>query len=109
MHTHTVSDLCATGDHDCEQVCISSPGSYKCACKDGFTLMDDGRSCSGECVMCVHLRRYLSKSPRCAPTVTRPEVSDIIRACHCAPRVTRSDVSDISSLQQLGDRRGVPD
>ncbi|XP_076610886.1 cartilage matrix protein isoform X1 [Chaetodon auriga] len=41
-----VSDLCATGDHDCEQVCISSPGSYKCACKDGFTLMDDGRSCS---------------------------------------------------------------
>ncbi|XP_069032474.1 cartilage matrix protein [Embiotoca jacksoni] len=44
--THTVSDLCATGDHDCKQVCISSPGSYKCACKDGFTLMDDGRSCS---------------------------------------------------------------
>ncbi|XP_072226821.1 cartilage matrix protein isoform X1 [Leuresthes tenuis] len=42
----TVSDLCATGDHDCEQVCISTSGSYKCACKDGFTLMDDGRSCS---------------------------------------------------------------
>ncbi|XP_029976535.1 cartilage matrix protein isoform X1 [Salarias fasciatus] len=41
-----VSDLCATGDHDCAQVCISTPGSYKCACKDGFTLMDDGRSCS---------------------------------------------------------------
>ncbi|KAJ8367939.1 hypothetical protein SKAU_G00079670 [Synaphobranchus kaupii] len=41
-----VSDLCATGDHDCEQVCISKPGSYKCACKDGFTLMEDGRSCS---------------------------------------------------------------
>uniref|UniRef100_A0A8C5ATW0 Matrilin 1 n=1 Tax=Gadus morhua TaxID=8049 RepID=A0A8C5ATW0_GADMO len=43
-----VSDLCATGDHDCEQVCISTPGSFKCACKDGFTLLDDGRSCSGE-------------------------------------------------------------
>ncbi|XP_077446095.1 cartilage matrix protein isoform X2 [Stigmatopora argus] len=41
-----VSDLCATGDHDCQQVCISSPGSYKCACKEGFTLMDDGRTCS---------------------------------------------------------------
>ncbi|KAK5883720.1 hypothetical protein CesoFtcFv8_020017 [Champsocephalus esox] len=37
-----VSDLCATGDHDCEQVCISSPGSFKCACKAGFTLMDNG-------------------------------------------------------------------
>ncbi|XP_047238857.1 cartilage matrix protein isoform X1 [Girardinichthys multiradiatus] len=41
-----VSDLCATGDHDCQQVCISTPGSYKCACKDGFILMDDGRTCS---------------------------------------------------------------
>ncbi|KAF7211209.1 cartilage matrix protein [Nothobranchius furzeri] len=44
-----VSDLCATGDHDCEQVCISVPGSYKCACKDGFTLADDGRTCSEAC------------------------------------------------------------
>ncbi|XP_072562099.1 cartilage matrix protein [Paramormyrops kingsleyae] len=41
-----VSDLCATGDHDCEQVCISVPGSYKCACNEGFTLMEDGRSCN---------------------------------------------------------------
>ncbi|XP_015227837.1 PREDICTED: cartilage matrix protein [Cyprinodon variegatus] len=39
-------DLCATGDHDCQQVCISTKASYKCGCKDGFTLMDDGRSCS---------------------------------------------------------------
>lgn len=45
-----MSDLCATGDHDCEQVCISTPGSYKCACREGFTLMDNGRSCSGEWV-----------------------------------------------------------
>ncbi|XP_064203249.1 cartilage matrix protein [Anguilla rostrata] len=41
-----VTDLCASGDHDCKQVCISKPGSYKCACKKGFTLMEDGRSCS---------------------------------------------------------------
>ncbi|XP_030644419.1 cartilage matrix protein [Chanos chanos] len=41
-----VSDLCVTGDHDCEQVCISTPGSFKCACNEGYTLMDDGRSCS---------------------------------------------------------------
>uniref|UniRef100_A0A096LQ35 Matrilin-1 n=1 Tax=Poecilia formosa TaxID=48698 RepID=A0A096LQ35_POEFO len=43
------SDLCATGDHDCQQVCISTPGSYKCACKDGFTLNNDGRTCSAPC------------------------------------------------------------
>lgn len=42
-----VSDLCATGDHDCEQICISTPGSYKCACKEGFTLNNDGKTCSG--------------------------------------------------------------
>ncbi|XP_013861142.1 cartilage matrix protein isoform X1 [Austrofundulus limnaeus] len=44
-----VSDLCDTGDHDCEQVCTSTPGSYKCGCREGFTLMDDGRSCSAAC------------------------------------------------------------
>lgn len=43
-----VSDLCATGDHDCEQVCISSPGSYTCACREGFTLNSDGKTCNGE-------------------------------------------------------------
>ncbi|XP_019367607.1 PREDICTED: cartilage matrix protein [Gavialis gangeticus] len=41
-----VSDLCATGDHDCEQICVSTPGSYKCACKEGFTLNSDGKTCS---------------------------------------------------------------
>ncbi|KGL99667.1 Cartilage matrix protein, partial [Charadrius vociferus] len=41
-----VSDLCATGDHDCEQICISTPGAYKCACKEGFTLNSDGKTCS---------------------------------------------------------------
>ncbi|NWR95809.1 MATN1 protein, partial [Furnarius figulus] len=41
-----VSDLCATGDHDCEQVCVSTPGAYRCACKEGFTLNSDGKTCS---------------------------------------------------------------
>ncbi|XP_058853711.1 cartilage matrix protein-like [Acipenser ruthenus] len=41
-----MSDLCATGDHDCEQICVSTPGSYKCACNDSFTLQEDGKTCS---------------------------------------------------------------
>ncbi|EPY87285.1 cartilage matrix protein precursor [Camelus ferus] len=44
--TPVVSDLCATGDHDCEQVCLSSPGSYTCACREGFTLNSDGKTCN---------------------------------------------------------------
>lgn len=42
-----VSDLCATGDHDCEQVCVSTPGTYRCACRDGFSLNSDGKTCTG--------------------------------------------------------------
>ncbi|XP_068934416.1 cartilage matrix protein [Petaurus breviceps papuanus] len=41
-----VSDLCATGDHDCQQICNSSPGSYTCSCQDGFILNSDGKTCS---------------------------------------------------------------
>ncbi|PKU33354.1 hypothetical protein llap_16342 [Limosa lapponica baueri] len=47
VFSSVVSDLCATGDHDCEQICISTPGAYKCACKEGFTLNNDGKTCSG--------------------------------------------------------------
>ncbi|KGL73722.1 Cartilage matrix protein, partial [Tinamus guttatus] len=46
LRPRVVSDLCATGDHDCEQICTSIPGSYKCACKEGFTLNSDGKTCS---------------------------------------------------------------
>ncbi|XP_007893179.1 cartilage matrix protein [Callorhinchus milii] len=43
-----VADLCASGDHDCEHICLSIPGSYKCACNEGFTLKPDGKTC-GTC------------------------------------------------------------
>ncbi|KAG7255685.1 hypothetical protein CRUP_021924, partial [Coryphaenoides rupestris] len=33
-------------DDHVDYICVSTPGSYKCACRDGFTLLDDGRSCS---------------------------------------------------------------
>ncbi|XP_044291206.1 cartilage matrix protein [Varanus komodoensis] len=41
-----VSDLCATGDHDCQQICVSAGTSYTCACKEGFILNSDGKTCS---------------------------------------------------------------
>ncbi|XP_073714821.1 cartilage matrix protein [Misgurnus anguillicaudatus] len=44
--TLMIADLCASRDHDCEQICISTPGSFKCACREGHTLMNDGKSCS---------------------------------------------------------------
>ncbi|XP_074832383.1 matrilin-1 [Carettochelys insculpta] len=41
-----LSDLCASGDHDCQQICVSTPSSYTCSCKEGFTLNADGKTCS---------------------------------------------------------------
>ncbi|XP_025025003.1 cartilage matrix protein isoform X1 [Python bivittatus] len=41
-----VSDLCATRDHDCQQICVSTGASYTCACEAGFTLNNDGKTCS---------------------------------------------------------------
>jgi hypothetical protein len=32
----------------CEQICINTNGSYDCQCNDGYTLNNDGLTCSGE-------------------------------------------------------------
>uniref|UniRef100_H3BWE5 Matrilin 4 n=1 Tax=Tetraodon nigroviridis TaxID=99883 RepID=H3BWE5_TETNG len=40
------ADLCVESDHGCEQVCESSPGSFRCLCLPGFTLNHDGKTCS---------------------------------------------------------------
>ncbi|XP_049590228.1 matrilin-4 isoform X3 [Syngnathus scovelli] len=41
-----VIDLCAEGKHDCEQICVSSPGAFTCDCEQGFTLEPDNKTCS---------------------------------------------------------------
>lgn len=33
------------GKHPCDQQCMNTAGSYRCACSDGFRLAGDGRSC----------------------------------------------------------------
>ena len=32
----------------CQQQCVNSIGSYTCACGIGFTLDDNGRTCTGK-------------------------------------------------------------
>uniref|UniRef100_A0A3B3YKB1 VWFA domain-containing protein n=1 Tax=Poecilia mexicana TaxID=48701 RepID=A0A3B3YKB1_9TELE len=39
-------DLCAEGKHDCEQICISTPGVFTCDCNKGFKLNRDKRTCT---------------------------------------------------------------
>ncbi|XP_047439548.1 matrilin-4 isoform X3 [Mugil cephalus] len=39
-------DMCLESDHGCEHICESSPGSYHCLCLPGYTLNDDGKTCT---------------------------------------------------------------
>ena len=40
-------DECATGDDNCEQVCINLSGSFRCDCDDGYELLANGYQCQG--------------------------------------------------------------
>ncbi|MEQ2218176.1 hypothetical protein XENOCAPTIV_030585, partial [Xenoophorus captivus] len=42
------SDMCKVVEHQCQHICVSSPSSYKCKCRKGFTLNLDGKTCKGE-------------------------------------------------------------
>uniref|UniRef100_A0A672GQG6 Matrilin 2 n=1 Tax=Salarias fasciatus TaxID=181472 RepID=A0A672GQG6_SALFA len=41
-------DMCEVVDHQCQHICVSSPVSYRCKCRAGFTLNPDGKTCK-EC------------------------------------------------------------
>ncbi|XP_009278907.1 PREDICTED: epidermal growth factor-like protein 7 isoform X2 [Aptenodytes forsteri] len=49
-NSHTLScnrdvDECAGQSHGCGQLCINTAGSYRCACRDGFSLAADDKAC----------------------------------------------------------------
>uniref|UniRef100_A0A672GS12 Matrilin 2 n=1 Tax=Salarias fasciatus TaxID=181472 RepID=A0A672GS12_SALFA len=39
--------MCEVVDHQCQHICVSSPVSYRCKCRAGFTLNPDGKTCKG--------------------------------------------------------------
>lgn len=43
-------DECAEDDHNCDDVCLNTMGSFSCGCRKGFSLDDDGISCTGNAV-----------------------------------------------------------
>ena len=40
-------DECSRGVHHCQHNCLNTPGSYRCNCRAGFDLLQDGGSCKG--------------------------------------------------------------
>ncbi|KAG5835270.1 hypothetical protein ANANG_G00271770 [Anguilla anguilla] len=54
-------DECSKPDNGgCEQRCVNTLGSYRCACEPGFELSSDKRSCEGECSLTLSRPRPLS-------------------------------------------------
>nr|XP_029535248.1 matrilin-2 [Oncorhynchus nerka]XP_029535249.1 matrilin-2 [Oncorhynchus nerka] len=39
------TDLCSVMDHQCDHLCVSTPASYMCRCRKGYTLNSDGKTC----------------------------------------------------------------
>uniref|UniRef100_A0A668REU0 VWFA domain-containing protein n=1 Tax=Oreochromis aureus TaxID=47969 RepID=A0A668REU0_OREAU len=40
------SDMCEVVDHQCQHICVSSPASYRCKCREGYILNPDGKTCT---------------------------------------------------------------
>ena len=40
-------DECEEQLHSCGHVCVNTNGSYECACKEGYSLRNDGSNCRG--------------------------------------------------------------
>ena len=38
---------CNITDHGCQQRCVNTPGSFFCACRGGYQLNVDNKTCSG--------------------------------------------------------------
>ena len=42
---YTKFQKCKNGQNECSHLCINTSGSYECACRHGFQLADDKKTC----------------------------------------------------------------
>uniref|UniRef100_A0A8B9J4N2 Matrilin 4 n=1 Tax=Astyanax mexicanus TaxID=7994 RepID=A0A8B9J4N2_ASTMX len=77
-------DLCIESDHGCDHICESSPGSYQCLCLPGYTLNDDGKTCTGT----LPTKRILVHSflQNCCNNAT----TTFLRSCHSISMLVRT-------------------
>ena len=48
-HVLTVSDIdeCLESNGDCAHICVNNDGGHRCECRDGYRLIEDGKTCQG--------------------------------------------------------------
>ena len=60
-------DECKNGQHTCSQICGNTPGSYYCACRQGYYLDGDFRTCKG--MLNIHAALITKTLPPFAPVI----------------------------------------
>ena len=59
-------DECTTDNGGCEHNCSNTEGSYYCYCQSGYSLMIDGRNCTGRTIIkCFTEFREESENKMC--------------------------------------------
>uniref|UniRef100_A0A8C4RN53 Collagen and calcium binding EGF domains 1 n=1 Tax=Erpetoichthys calabaricus TaxID=27687 RepID=A0A8C4RN53_ERPCA len=63
-------DECASKNETvCSQICINTPGSYRCECEEGYYQEDDGKTCTkGERVSHFEKSDHVMKAGTCSAT-----------------------------------------
>ena len=67
IYTYIViqTDINECGEvNDCQQTCMNTEGSYSCSCDEGFSLADDGRTCTGNIIMKIKNGQCLVRTGR---------------------------------------------
>uniref|UniRef100_A0A8D0CV88 Matrilin 2 n=1 Tax=Sander lucioperca TaxID=283035 RepID=A0A8D0CV88_SANLU len=87
------SEMCEVVDHQCQHICVSSPASYRCKCRKGFTLNPDGKTCKeiDHCADGTHgcEQEFMSTEDACVckcknSYTLRPDGKTCKKIDHCA-------------------------